>query len=266
MARREIHNELDRKNRNNHNDNYEELYKLKKVINDLVLDSGESDAEVVQARAGEETLNDRLDNMEDDTKGFSDEISRLESDVNDKLDSKANLSDLDDYSQEVSDELEAKLKEIEETIEDTVGNVEFKGAMLVLNENKNVKDSTWTTCVWGKAVYNLSGFWSSNNNKRFVIPKGVKKVKVSCSTLWPTNSDGSRRVRARKNGNYATGLFYNSMPASGTSPVGATSGVVEVKEGDYIEMEVYQSSGEDLELREDPYTWFAIEVVDYGKK
>ena len=64
MARREIHNELDRENRNNHNDNYEELYRLKKTVNDLVLDSGESNAEVVQARGGEDVLNDRLEAIE----------------------------------------------------------------------------------------------------------------------------------------------------------------------------------------------------------
>ena len=64
MARREIHNELDRENRNNHNDNYEELYRLKKTVNDLVLDSGESNAEVVQARGGEDVLNDRLEGIE----------------------------------------------------------------------------------------------------------------------------------------------------------------------------------------------------------
>ena len=64
MARREIHNKLDRKNRNNHNDNYEELYRIKKTVNDLVLDSGESNAEVVQARGGEDVLNDRLEGIE----------------------------------------------------------------------------------------------------------------------------------------------------------------------------------------------------------
>src|SRR5699024_807133 len=222
----------------------------KQVINDLVLDSGESDAEVVQARAGEETLNDKIDNIEYKTENVSKNMEELE----------------EDLTKETEDRLQATRDEVEDTVQDIIEANEFKGAMLVLNEDKNAKDSTWTTCVWGKAIYNLSGFWSSNNNKRFGIHKGVKKVKVSCSTLWPTNSDGSRRVRARKNGNYATGLFYNSMPASGTSPVGATSGVVEVKEGDYIEMEVYQSSGGDLKLREDPYTWFAIEVVEFSKK
>lgn len=37
---------------------------LQRQINDLVLSSGESNAEVVQARGGESTLNDRLDKIE----------------------------------------------------------------------------------------------------------------------------------------------------------------------------------------------------------
>ena len=267
MARREIHNELDRNNRNNHNDNYEELYRLKKTVNDLVLNSGESDAEVVQARAGEETLNDRLDNMEDDTKGFSDEISRLESDVIDKLDAKANLSDLDDYSQEVSDELEAKLKEVEETIEDTVGNVEFKGVMLLKSKNQPIESGgTWHTVNWGKASYNLSGFWSSSDNTKITIPAGVKKVRVSSNILWTSQDDGRRGMRLRKNGNYIAGGFYSMNFGQGTTPNSATSSVMEVSEGDYFEMEVLQNSGKTLDLREDPYTWFNLEVVDYGKK
>lgn len=65
MARKDIHNALDIQNKNNHNDNFEELYRLKEVISDLVLESGESNAEVVQARGGKKVLADRLDGIED---------------------------------------------------------------------------------------------------------------------------------------------------------------------------------------------------------
>src|SRR5699024_5607838 len=65
MARKDIHNALDMRNKNNHNDNFEELYQLKEVISDLVLESGESNAEVVQARGGKKVLADRLDGIED---------------------------------------------------------------------------------------------------------------------------------------------------------------------------------------------------------
>lgn len=66
MSKKEIGVPLDRKNLNNHNSNYTELYKnidkVKGSVDDLVLESGgDSNLEVVQARGGESTLNDRLD-------------------------------------------------------------------------------------------------------------------------------------------------------------------------------------------------------------
>ena len=266
VTRRVIHDELDIENKDKHNENFKELYRLKEVINDLVLDSGESNAEVVQARGGKKVLADRLDEMESNTSDVSGEVSSLEGRLNTKLDTKASLDDLDTYAQETEDSLESKLKEVETIIDDTIGNVDFKGAMVSLTKDQTIKSSTWTTVAFDKSDYNLSGFWSSGSKTRLVVPDGVKKVKIYCNTLWDSNSDGTRRVRALKNGNYAKGLFYINQLAGGTSPVGASSGVIEVTKGDYFELEVYQSSGEDRTLREDPYTWFSIEVVDYGKK
>ena len=268
VARREIHNELDRKNRNNHNDNYSELYRLKRTVNDLVLNAdGDSNAEVVQARAGEDTLNDRLDKMEDESSSLSGDISSLESDIDDKLDDKASLSDLDKYSQETEDSLEKKLKEVEDTIDDVVGNIEFKGAMLSLKDNQEIKSGgTWHTLDWGKAVYNESGFWSSKNKSRITIPEGVKKVRLTSNILWSSKDGGRRGLRLRKNGNYVGGGFYSMNYGQGTSPNGGTSSPLEVVEGDYFEVEVLQNSGETLDLREDPYTHVSVEVLSYGKK
>src|SRR5690625_3634807 len=70
MAQKDIRVPLDRTNRNNHNDNYTQLFEgvqqVKKTIDDLVLESGgDSNLEVVQARGGENTLNSRLDKFDD---------------------------------------------------------------------------------------------------------------------------------------------------------------------------------------------------------
>src|SRR5699024_10494508 len=112
-----IHNELDRKNRNNHNDNYKELYRLKQVRNDLVLDSGVSDAEVVQARAGEETLNDRLYIMEYKTENVSKNMEELD----------------EDLTKETEDILKATCDEVEDNVQDFIYANEFKCAMIVHN-------------------------------------------------------------------------------------------------------------------------------------
>src|SRR5690625_6339627 len=65
------------------NDNFSDIFnsvtKIYKSLNDLILESGKSDMEVVQARAGERTLDARLDKME-----------RLSNEVSSSLKKKAN--------------------------------------------------------------------------------------------------------------------------------------------------------------------------------
>src|SRR5699024_10740736 len=80
MARKDIRVPLDRQNRNNHNDNYTQLFEgvqqVKKTIDDLVLESGgDSNLEVVQARGGENTLNSRLDKLDDKDNEFTSQLA-----------------------------------------------------------------------------------------------------------------------------------------------------------------------------------------------
>src|SRR5699024_11647503 len=78
MARRVIDTFWDRKTRNDINDNFKELYDDNKKTNDtidtLVLESGKSDLEVVQARGGKRVLNDRLNDIEQSKRDKNQEI------------------------------------------------------------------------------------------------------------------------------------------------------------------------------------------------
>ena len=69
MNRKEIGSVFDRSNRNAMNDNFDYLFnntgRLVNQLDDLVLESGQSNAEVVQARAGKTTLDARLREMEE---------------------------------------------------------------------------------------------------------------------------------------------------------------------------------------------------------
>ncbi len=59
-------NPLNREARNQENENWHKLERLNKSVNNLVLHSGgDSNLEVVQARGGESTLNDRINSVED---------------------------------------------------------------------------------------------------------------------------------------------------------------------------------------------------------
>ena len=65
-------NPLDREARNKVNINWDRIERLSKVLNDLVLNSGgDSNLEVVQARGGESTLNDRINRVEDKMNSFN---------------------------------------------------------------------------------------------------------------------------------------------------------------------------------------------------
>lgn len=80
MARRIIHNELDRENRNNHNENYIELYekilRVNKMISDLVIESGgDSSSEVIHARGGFPLLGNRLDILDEE---IAKKVDRIE--------------------------------------------------------------------------------------------------------------------------------------------------------------------------------------------
>ena len=143
---------------------------------------------------------------------------------------------------------------------------EYSGALIKLKENQPLDSNTYAMAIWGGAIYNTDGYWDPENPTRLTVPKGVTKVKVLASILWESNNDGFRQLRLKKNGNYTYGLPYVRYQAVSTSGATGTSSVIEVEEGDYFELDVIQTSGKSINLREDPYTWMSIEAVEMSKE
>ena len=143
---------------------------------------------------------------------------------------------------------------------------EYSGALVKLKENQPFDSNTYAMAIWGGAIYNTDGYWDPENPTRLTVPKGVTKVKVLASILWESNNDGFRQLRLKKNGNYTYGLPYVRYQAVSTSGATGTSSVIEVEEGDYFELDVIQTSGKSINLREDPYTWMSIEAVEMSKE
>ena len=143
---------------------------------------------------------------------------------------------------------------------------EYSGALVKLKENQPFDSNTYAMAIWGGAIYNTDGYWDPENPTRLTVPKGVTKVKVLASILWESNNDGFRQLRLKKNGNYAYGLPYVRYQAVSTSGATGTSSVIEVEEGDYFELDVVQTSGKSINLREDSYTWMSIEAVEMSKE
>ncbi len=68
MERKVISTLWDRKTRNDINTDFDYLFRgvgtLNKTITNLVVEAGDANPEVIQARGGEDVLNDRLNNLE----------------------------------------------------------------------------------------------------------------------------------------------------------------------------------------------------------
>lgn len=142
---------------------------------------------------------------------------------------------------------------------------EYSGALMKLVGNKSLAPSTYMKAEWGGAIYNTGGYWNPSNPTQLIVPKGVTKVKVGASILWESSNDGYRQLRIKQNGQYIYGLPYNRYIATSTSGNSAMSSVIDVKEGDYFELEVYHTSTGTIALREDSYTWMSIEAIEMAK-
>src|SRR5690625_2480855 len=105
MAQKDIRAPLDRTNRNNHNNNYTQLFEgvrqAKKTLDDLVLESGgDSNAEVVQARGGETTLNRRLDKLDNKDNDLTSRLEENSYQINKKRDKSVPIS-INDMDEDV---------------------------------------------------------------------------------------------------------------------------------------------------------------------
>lgn len=146
---------------------------------------------------------------------------------------------------------------------------EFSGALMSISKPHTWKSTSYNMVPWDKALYN-TGYWNPQYPTRLTVPKGVTKVRLAGNIIWETVGvefqQGYRMIRMRKNGQYTAGLPYSRYMGISTSPANAMSAVIEVKEGDYFELEVYYRENKSLALRSDPYTWFSIEAVEFEKK
>ncbi|WP_193064916.1 right-handed parallel beta-helix repeat-containing protein [Oceanobacillus oncorhynchi] len=100
MVRRDIDAFWDRETKNNINENFKELYDkavtTTKTIDDLVLESGESNMEVVQARAGKPTLNARLNVIDDGLNLVDQQLAQTAQEINRVDSSKANKNEVEE--------------------------------------------------------------------------------------------------------------------------------------------------------------------------
>jgi hypothetical protein len=145
----------------------------------------------------------------------------------------------------------------------------FKGGALVANSAaQTIGNSVGVNLTFDTDTYDTDSIHDTvSNTDRLVVPAGVSKVRVSYRVGFTYNATGYRRA----------GIFYSAdanavgMPLDYAAPiasvvtyVGGTSAVVNVTPGAYFYIEVFQTSGGDLNTVSGAgeNTWFSLEIVE----
>src|SRR5699024_7075153 len=155
---------------NSTNHNFTELYNMKNVlqtqINDLVLDSGESNQEVVQARGGHQVLADRLNETEREIEDKKADKIALSQIAQSKRDKNVDI-EMKDLSQGVREAMTGGSVAV--VGEDSVGKVNLKNKSVTtekIHENARIKFP-----YFSDDTFNLDYLWE---NKTVIASAEVK--------------------------------------------------------------------------------------------
>ena len=145
-----------------------------------------------------------------------------------------------------------------------VHGLKFKGVLAKLGANSSIPSGSNTIINWTDEVYDTNAFHSSSVNvSRITIPTGFSRVKIQASLLWNSASSGYRRAVILKNNAVADGCSQVEIPpGEGILGMLLSTPVLNVSQGDYFEIRVFQNSGNAINVLLDPRTWFALEVVE----
>ena len=138
-----------------------------------------------------------------------------------------------------------------EWVTPAAGGLTFVGVAVKKTATQGTNNTTFTLLTWNSEDYDTDGFHDNSvNNQRITIPAGKGgKYLVSGIIGWEPNATGVRIVNLRKNGSSVT--YVVALPAGPVSDFTTLpfSYVIEVVATDYLELNVYQSSGGALNVQ-----------------
>lgn len=113
---------------------------------------------------------------------------------------------------------------------------------------QSVASATYTACTFTtEDLDTLNGHSTSVNTSRWTVPVGwAGAYMLTGGGKFATNVTGSRSAQFAKNGTGIAGSEGSGFSASDTSTFTAKTIVVSLAEGDYVEMQIRQSSGGSL--------------------
>lgn len=128
--------------------------------------------------------------------------------------------------------------------------------------NQAITTATFTSVQFTTEESDLHAMFDSGVSSTLVtIPgSGAKLAKMFFHSEWPSNATGIRRIRLLLNGSNAAGREFDDKPTiSGQTLTHNLSAMTVCAGGDTLAMQVYQSSGSDLNLSK---AFFTVEITD----
>jgi len=132
-----------------------------------------------------------------------------------------------------------------EIIDGSLGTSELSSAIPAARVTNSAEESTLhsigESLPFDSVRYDTAGMHATENSSRLTAPlKGI--YAVSASVVWSSDSDGTRFVGLKKNGD--TWIAMQTQPAVAGAPTDQeVSHQVLLQAGDYVEVRAHQSSG-----------------------
>lgn len=124
------------------------------------------------------------------------------------------------------------------------GAAQFSGAKVYNSTTQNVTTATDTKITFNSEVYDTDSFHSTVTNTSRLTAPSTGKYHVGATVNFGPNATGFRYVRLMKNGADILGSSQDAGSVSSVvSQILTTSVDVDLTAGDYVEVNVYQTSG-----------------------
>lgn len=144
----------------------------------------------------------------------------------------------------------------------------FRGALLTTTTGSTISTGgSLQGVAFDTVQYDTDGFFQAASNNSIVVPAGVSFVRMSCSVLWESGADNTRRqLQFYQNGanpaGGAVGAAVNTtdIPSAGSFFQHLSSPIFQVSEGDTLELRAFQTTAGDLDVESNAATWLQIEA------
>lgn len=141
------------------------------------------------------------------------------------------------------------------------------GCSVYNTTTQSISNNTDTGVTFNSEHFDTDGFHSTvSNTEKLTIPSGKDgKYLITASGMWATSNVGTRFFRLQKNGttNLGNGAKQDTVPSGAFSQ--SVCEVVDLVAGDYITVDVYQSSGSSLNIGStNDYEYTRLEIVRLG--